>query len=115
MQSHPGSVPYGTPRPCRCIIKLGGSAITVKHQHETLKGEVLASVCSTLKQLYDTLQQRESKPGDCVGLGEGGIRGEGVAGQMVSALPVLLVIVSMACHQWLVDQASLLQSSTTRG
>lgn len=56
-------VPYGTPRQVRCIVKLGGSAITVKQQHETLKAEVLSSVCSTLKQLYDTLQQQDSQPG----------------------------------------------------
>jgi hypothetical protein len=76
MQSHTRAVPYGAPRPCRCIIKLGGSAVTVKQQHETLKAEVLSSVCRTLKQLYDSLQQQEYKPGDCLGLGtEGGGKG----------------------------------------
>jgi isopentenyl phosphate kinase len=63
MQQHRGTLPYGTPRSCRCIIKLGGSAITVKHQHETLKPDVLQGVVSTLRQLYDTLQQEEGKPG----------------------------------------------------
>lgn len=58
MQSH-RPVPYGTPRQCRCIVKLGGSAVTVKHQHETLKAEVLSSVVQTLKQLYDNLQQQQ--------------------------------------------------------
>jgi isopentenyl phosphate kinase len=40
-------------------VKLGGSAVTVKHQHETLKAEVLSSVVQTLKQLYDNLQQQQ--------------------------------------------------------
>lgn len=64
MQSHNGrAVPYGKPIPCKCIIKLGGSAITVKHQHETLKADVLSSVANSLKSLFDELQGQEDRAG----------------------------------------------------
>jgi hypothetical protein len=66
MQQAPAAAPVQ--RPCRCIVKLGGSAITVKSQHQTLKAGVLASVTAALQQLYQQTQQLDDKPG------EGGVR-----------------------------------------
>lgn len=43
-----------TSRPCHCIIKLGGSAITHKSQLETLKPDVLQHICNSIQQLHKT-------------------------------------------------------------
>jgi hypothetical protein len=49
--THRVTVQPPPPLKCRCVIKLGGSAITVKDQHQTLRPDVLKSVCATISGL----------------------------------------------------------------